>query len=431
MEFWRRLGRRLFGVPRAMNSSVWPEEYPGPVAPAPTRLTVLHNIKTVSHTASTQGASDIVLEPRDAVLMKLRERIAKLRGDIKPDLRETVDRMVADTEHQIRLVPLACEASRIRGDHAMRFNDVVPFVYNLQEFLMHRDPELSLVDALTRAKQGVNLKCPKCGQFTPGVLTSLLAYGGHRGTFAGRGAEQAARLASGQCPICCGESVTVTVDPGNMIDRRPRIQNHMEYIRSFDYKDRLETRDWQKIDELKDVPKLANGGRTAEASERLNTSLERYGDLDFVHAWIGILLEKQGKVDKARDAYMKGLRASREKHYLCEKMGDLELKHGAVEDALMWFLASVLGQLHSKRVRSEGPWLYLAHTALIIENREAGHVLYNASKQGPQSRYGGGVDLSGEAHQDLSQKLSNANQAAIRELISEAARLTQELGLGI
>lgn len=389
-------------------------------------------VGTFSHTATTPTASCVV-EPKDAVLNKLRERIVKLRKeDVKPEERRVVDEMVAFTERQVKLVPLAFDAFRmVKSSYAIRFSDVKPLVYNLQELLMHQDRQLTLEDALTRVTQGMDLKCPNCGQLTHRVVTYLLAFSGNNTEFSGSGALQFARLARGQCPICCEERVTVTVDRAKMIDRRPRIQDHMKYIRSVDYKDRPETRDWQIIDGLKDVPRLANTGQVAEASECLRKSLDRYDDFDFVYSWTGILFERQGKVDEARDAYMKGLRSSRKKHHLCEKMGDLELKHGSVEDAIMWFVLSAVGQLNSKQIQGEGAWLYLAHTAKIIDDNESSYVFHSAQRQGQGYKRSGGLDLSGEAREELSQRLSSANEAVIRELISEASRLTRELGPGV
>ncbi|MGO8788958.1 MAG: tetratricopeptide repeat protein [Terriglobia bacterium] len=197
--------------------------------------------------------------------------------------------------------------------------------------------------------------------------------------------------------------------------RSPSPTSYVESVFAFDLAETSESRDWQDLDELKDVPDLFHHKQISQVEAMLNAALTKFPDYSFVFSWQGTILEEKGEIERARQAYTEGIRVSKEKHGLCGNLAMLEFEHGTLKEAVRWWIRSILLQMESKSVADAQSFLYLAFVALLNQQNDASSKLMDASSKGMH----GTIALSSKGKQNVSQKVNAEPYDEIRSAIQE------------
>lgn len=127
--------------------------------------------------------------------------------------------------------------------------------------------------------------------------------------------------------------------------------------------DETEEQNWQEMADLKEIPALVNTNQVAKAEPLIEAALRRYPEYGFVYYFRATLWEKMGKIDVAKRVCEDGLKVSTQKQMLCYRLGLLELDHGSLNEAVTWWIRSVLLQLHSGRMVDSNSFFYLSCVA--------------------------------------------------------------------
>jgi hypothetical protein len=197
--------------------------------------------------------------------------------------------------------------------------------------------------------------------------------------------------------------------------RSPSHASYVESVFAFDLVETSESRDWQNLDELRDVPSLFYDKKASQVEAKLNAALTKFPDYSFVFSWQATVFEEKGETERARQAYSEGIRVSKEKHGLCGELAMLEFKHGTLKEAVRWWIRSILLQMKNKSVRDAQSFLYLAFVALLNQQNDASSKLMRVSAKGMH----GTIALSPQGKQDVSQKVNAEPYDEIRSAILE------------
>jgi hypothetical protein len=143
----------------------------------------------------------------------------------------------------------------------------------------------------------------------------------------------------------------------------------------FEFEELDEPRIWHTIDDLKDIPRLAESGKADKALALAEASLHQYSDYDFLYVWIGRLkaeLEYSGEPQKT---YFEGLQRCRSKASLCDSMAMVEFNANNLSNAVMWWIKSCAIQLGGGRARNGFSFLNLAYIAAGLGLAECHYAL--------------------------------------------------------
>lgn len=123
-----------------------------------------------------------------------------------------------------------------------------------------------------------------------------------------------------------------------------------------------DNRSGHQIEGLKEIPELVKNSEFKKALGILEELKRKYLDFDFIYAWEAQILQKQDKIDTAREVLLLGLERSRSKDLLLSRLGLLEFETGRIEKAVPCWIKSALLMSGRGEARWE-PFFYLARTA--------------------------------------------------------------------
>lgn len=189
--------------------------------------------------------------------------------------------------------------------------------------------------------------------------------------------------------------------------------SYVESVFAFDAVEEHDLRNWQQMADIRDVPRLLSGNNLSEAERLIEEGLRKYPRYEGLHFWRGQLWEKKGRVEKARESYETGIKASKSRASLCGRMALLEFKHGSLPAAVRWWIRSALLQLYLGRVTNAPAFLYLSSIASRIGKADDKCLLLSASAKGPR----GGIGLDEGEEQRISERVRNEGSQEIREAI--------------
>ncbi len=132
---------------------------------------------------------------------------------------------------------------------------------------------------------------------------------------------------------------------------------------SFAISNEHEKRNWSRIDEFKGVPDLVKKEDYNKAWFILDHVSAQYTDYNFIYAWKATILQKKKDYNAARDILIKGIKNAKSTHLLCERMGYLEFESGDINDAVMWWIRSVVLMNQPNATKRWEGLLYLSYIA--------------------------------------------------------------------
>ena len=138
---------------------------------------------------------------------------------------------------------------------------------------------------------------------------------------------------------------------------------------SINFTEEREKRIWSRIEGLKDVPGLVKQNRLEDAWFILDANKDAFRDFDFIYAWKAVIFQKTGQNDAARKTLISGLKRSKEKFLLCDRLGFLEYETGDLNLAVKWWIKSIVAMIGINAVTMWEPFIYLAYVANICGSR--------------------------------------------------------------
>jgi len=183
---------------------------------------------------------------------------------------------------------------------------------------------------------------------------------------------------------------------------------------SFNIPNKYDHREWSRIDELKDIPNLVKKGHLEKASIILENIAAQYNDYDFLYAWQGTIKQKEGNYKAAQKIISKGLEQARSTHVLCERMGYFEFKSGNINDAVKWWIRSIVLMIQAKSPKRWEAFLYLAYVAKACESSSHHTILMNVVSQ---ISIHGRLELESETATLINKKISLLDVESTRKAI--------------
>lgn len=132
---------------------------------------------------------------------------------------------------------------------------------------------------------------------------------------------------------------------------------------SIQFADGKDDRAWSQIEGLKDVPGLVKQNRLEDAWSILDANKDAFLDFDFIYAWKATIFQKNGQNDAARKTLVSGLKRSINKFLLYERFGFLEYETGNLNQAVKWWIKSIVAMVGINAVTMWEPFIYLAYVA--------------------------------------------------------------------
>lgn len=132
---------------------------------------------------------------------------------------------------------------------------------------------------------------------------------------------------------------------------------------SFDYTHCEDGRVWSKIEGLKEVPGLVKQDRLEDAWSILEAHQKTFYDFDFIYAWKALIFQKNGQVDAAKKTLRSGLMHAKGKFLLYDRFGFLEYETGDLNQAVSWWIKSIVTMVTANTVTMWEPFIYLAYVA--------------------------------------------------------------------
>lgn len=167
---------------------------------------------------------------------------------------------------------------------------------------------------------------------------------------------------------------------------------------SFDLKQGREDRHWPQIDGLKDVPGLVREQKFDRAMAILNDKEALFHDFDFIYAWKAHIFQKKGDFNAAGKTLTTGLQKANTKYLLCDRFGFLESSAGRMQEAVQWWIRSIVLMSNETQAGLWEPFLYLAHIARTVGCETEHALLVNAANTACRQ---GNVELKPEAANSL------------------------------
>ena len=166
----------------------------------------------------------------------------------------------------------------------------------------------------------------------------------------------------------CGENIDNVI---KVVDLKPiplkavtkTGDSYVDACFQIEFQEFYEDRDWFGIPEAKVIPEAGNAGSIEEALCLAKALRDKYPDFYFSYYWFAILYCKQGHYEDARNSLIKGLHLVKSKYHLCEKMGDIERELVNLQEAVKWWIKSIVIQVSTEKIDNYNSFLYLSYVA--------------------------------------------------------------------
>jgi tetratricopeptide (TPR) repeat protein len=135
-------------------------------------------------------------------------------------------------------------------------------------------------------------------------------------------------------------------------------------------------RRWSEFPDCRRIQEMANNGQTAEALALVDKVLPQFRDYYFVYMWKMLLLSQLNRTADAESAFAEGLSNCREKYYLCSNWAKIEYRVGNLNEAVRWWIRSVVSESSLHTPQSENAFLYLAYVAKFLGDPSAEQKLF-------------------------------------------------------
>ena len=130
----------------------------------------------------------------------------------------------------------------------------------------------------------------------------------------------------------------------------------------FDFEEFSESRVWQEITPMKEIPFLADTNKRI-ALATAETALKQYADYSFLYYWIGKLRGDLNFPGEPKITYLEGLQKGRNKPFLCGGIAVWEFDRSNLAEAVKWWIKSCAIQLSCKLSNDGFSLLNLAYIA--------------------------------------------------------------------
>jgi len=195
--------------------------------------------------------------------------------------------------------------------------------------------------------------------------------------------------------------------------------SYADEVFDFAFGNKPEARDFRTIEGLGKVPGLIYGsGGTkdiGQAEALIRSAMDEMPDFSFVHSWLATILGDKGDFSGARATLIKAIPVCNQKDYLCGQLGNIELEHGTLRDAIKWWIRSVIIQIQSESVQDHEAFLYVEASAQLYNMEELSKDLngrYKMHLHGEHPR-----QLSVEGMTDLIKKVTAEHGPEIPEVL--------------
>ena len=137
------------------------------------------------------------------------------------------------------------------------------------------------------------------------------------------------------------EALTEPSDLSKNVDK-----SYIDSCFKFELTEEADERDIFEIEDGKLMHRKATGEGDLEGALNIAHRLkERYPDFDAIYGWISFIYKQMGRTDHAKQILLEGLNVCRRKHVICAKLGEIACENGNIEEAVCWWIRSLLLQL--------------------------------------------------------------------------------------
>ncbi len=138
------------------------------------------------------------------------------------------------------------------------------------------------------------------------------------------------------------------------------------------FEERKDDRDEYSIPELRHVAELRDSGQMQEAIDYGRSLMKMYPDNDLIPFMIAYIYFQQQFADEALQLAIEAIPRCPRKYRLYSVAGLAEFSRDRLPEALVWWARSIVAQCTVTDFQENDPFLYLAHTAMLIgAGREA------------------------------------------------------------
>jgi hypothetical protein len=137
-----------------------------------------------------------------------------------------------------------------------------------------------------------------------------------------------------------------------------------------------DSRRWKDFPELKEIYDLGNSDRSPQALPKIASVWSQFKDYYFVYMWKMILLADAERKSEAENVFAEGLSNSLEKYYLCSNWAKIAYNSGNLEEAVRWWIRSIVSEFTIRKPKSEDAFLYLAYVAKFLGDQDSEKKLF-------------------------------------------------------
>lgn len=135
-------------------------------------------------------------------------------------------------------------------------------------------------------------------------------------------------------------------------------------------------RDETSIPELAHVAELRDAGNVQDAIDYGKSLMKMYPDNDLVPFMIAYIYYQRQFADEALEIAREAIPRCPRKYRLYSVAGLAEFDRGHLPEALVWWARSIVAQCTVKDFQEYDPFLYMAHTAEIINAKREADVFF-------------------------------------------------------
>ncbi len=137
-----------------------------------------------------------------------------------------------------------------------------------------------------------------------------------------------------------------------------------------------DTRNETSIPELVQVAEMRDAGNVQEAIDYARSLMKMYPDNDLIPFMIAYIYYQRHFPDEALQVAVDAIPRCPRKYRLYSVAGLAELDRGRLPEAIVWWSRSVVAQCTVADFQEYDPFLYLAHTAEIVEAKQEAAALF-------------------------------------------------------
>ncbi len=142
------------------------------------------------------------------------------------------------------------------------------------------------------------------------------------------------------------------------------------------YEEVKDTRNETSIPELVQVAEMRDAGNVQEAIDYARSLMKMYPDNDLIPFMIAYIYYQRHFPDEALQVAVDAIPRCPRKYRLYSVAGLAELDRGRLPEAIVWWSRSVVAQCTVADFQEYDPFLYLAHTAEIVEAKQEAAALF-------------------------------------------------------